>query len=161
MRDKLRHERSQASAAGLCGVLTLLFLSAGCGIGGPAAPDWAHIQRVTGKVTMRNGEPVGQGKIVLTPQQEPKEPLSGWLDTDGTFTLMESQGHAISHGEFLVHIEPLTFPKESIKSPKAEAILAKLQKGQQVPPKYQKPETSNIKVTIGPDTKELPPIVLK
>ena len=161
MRDTLRHRRSQASAAGLGGVLTILFLAAGCGNGTRPVPDWAHIQRVTGKVTMRNGEPVGQGKIVLTPQQEPKEPLSGWLDSDGTFTLMESQGQTISHGEFLVHIEPLTLPTESVKSPRAQAILAKLQKGQRVPAKYQKPETSNIKVTIGPDTKELQPIVLK
>jgi len=36
-----------------------------------------------------------------------------------------------------------------------------LQQGRQIPAKYQKPETANIKVTIGPDTKELPPIVLK
>jgi len=155
----LRHKRSQTSAAGLGGVLTLLFLSAGCGTS--AEPDWAHIQRVTGKVTMRNGEPVGRGKIVLTPQQGPKEPLSAWLDSDGTFTLMESKGPAIFHGEFLVHIEPLTLPTEAVKSPKAQAVLAKLQQGRQIPAKYQKPETANIKVTIGPDTKELPPIVLK
>ena len=118
MKIRHRHERSQASVAGHCSVLTFLFLSAGCGDGAPPVPDWVHVQRITGKVTLANGSPLGQGKIVLTPQQDSsEEPLSGWLDSDGTFTLMESQGLAISHGEFLVHIEPLTFPKEFVKSP--------------------------------------------
>jgi hypothetical protein len=161
MRDRLRHERSQAFAAGICGVLTCLSLSAGCGTGAPPVPDGAHVQRITGKVTTGKGEPVGAGKVVLTPQQEPREPLSGWLDSDGSFTLMESQGLAISHGEFLVHIEPPALPNELDKSPQAHAKQARLQKGQQVPARFQKPETSKIKVTIGPDTKQLPPIMLK
>jgi hypothetical protein len=115
MRDRLRHERSQAFAAGICGVLTCLSLSAGCGTGAPPVPDGAHVQRITGKVTTGKGEPVGAGKVVLTPQQEPREPLSGWLDSDGSFTLMESQGLAVSHGEFLVHIEPPALPNELVK----------------------------------------------
>ena len=164
MTNGIRHERSKRSAAGRCGVLALLFLFAGCSNANPAipVPAWAHVQRVTGKVTAADGAPVSGGKIVLTPQQEPREPLSGWLDSDGSFTLMENQGLGISHGEFLVHIEPLKSLKAALKSPQSQSKQGKTQKGgPKIPTKYQQPETSGIKVTISADTKQLPPIQLK
>lgn len=161
MSEGLRHERPWAAAVGISGVLALLLLGPGCGGGPPAPPPGTHIQRVTGKVMMGNGMPMTRGKVVLTPQQDPKEPLTGWIDSDGIYTLMEGQGLAIPHGEFLVHIEPPAVPKDAAKTPQAQAVLARMQKAAHVPAKYQKPETSKLKFTIGPDTKELPTILLK
>ncbi len=164
MTNAVRNRRSRMSEARLLGVLALLFPSAGCGNPVMPVPEWAHVQRVTGKVVMGDGRPLSDGKVVLTPQQEPREPLTAWLDSDGTFTLMEGQGLAISRGEFLVHVEPLALPpKASAKSAQAHerAGKSKTKGGQQIPAKYQKPETSGIKVTISPDTKELPPVQLK
>jgi hypothetical protein len=142
-------------------VLFLPLLIAGCGGGAPPVPEGMHLQFVRGKVTLANGTPLSQGKLVLTPK-EAGQPLSGWLDSDGTFTLMEGQGLTISHGEFTVHIEPPSLPPDLTKTSKAQAIFARLQKArQQIPAKYQKPETSKLKATIGPDTKQIPTIVLK
>ena len=164
MRNRPRREQSLTRSAVLFASLTLCGLDLGCGESPPAVPEGMHLQSVRGLVMQANGAPLSQGKIVLTPQQESGKPLTGWVDSDGTFTLMEGQGLAISHGEFTVHIEPPPLPPDLAagKTPKAKEIAARLQKAQQqVPAKYQKPETSKLKVTIGPETRTLPTFVLR
>lgn len=143
-------------------ILAIPLVLAGCGENTPDVPEGMHFQRVTGTVNLGNGTPLSQGKIVLTPVDGSTEPMSGWLDSDGIFTLMEGKGLTIAHGEFLVHFEPPKIPTDAGITPKAQAIIAKLQKSmQQIPAKYQKSASSGLKVTIGPETRELKTIVLK
>ena len=108
-------------------------------------------QVVKGKVLLGNGKPLTRGRVVLTPKQEPMLPLFGDLGPDGSFTL-KAGGFivGVSHGDFLVSVEPPGYVAGSRAKPKNLAF----------PARYLDPE-NGLTATIAPETSELPPIELK
>jgi hypothetical protein len=98
--------------------------------------------------------------VVFTPQQ-PGERLTAWIDSDGDFTLTRANGETLALGDFVISFEQPELPEEMAKTPEAKALLARLRANKQVPAKYQKAETSKLKVTITPETKSLPTFHLK
>jgi len=136
---------------GLLTVAVTLLLVTGCGGGEPSQVPLSG-QVVKGKVVLASGKPLSKGKVVLWPQQEPMMQIMGKIESDGTFTL-KAAGVAVgvSHGDFLVTVEPEGYISGLTAKPK----------GLQYPAKYLNDQTSGLKVTITPETTELPTIELK
>jgi hypothetical protein len=123
----------------------------GAGATGATAVAAFKNQAVTGRATLTGGKPLTKGRIALFPLQEPTMPLYGDIKPDGSFTLAAGGiGTVISHGDFQVSIEPPGYVPGS--KPKKPILF---------PAKYLDPTTSELKVTITPETKQLPTIELK
>jgi hypothetical protein len=123
----------------------------GCG-GASSAPAGAGSNQVVkGKVVLASGKPLTRGRVVLTPKQEPMLPLFGDIEPDGSFTL-KAGGFVVgvSHGDFLVSVEPPGYLAGSRAKPKNLAF----------PARYLDPE-NGLTATIAPETSELPAIELK
>jgi hypothetical protein len=135
-----------------CFVLFALGLGVlGCGDAASVAPGAGAGQVVKGKVLLAGGKPLTKGRLMLLPKQEPMLPLYGELGPDGSYTLKAGGLMVgVSHGEFLVSIEPSgggIGPGVKTKS------LG-------FPAKYLSPD-NGLTVSINAETKELPPIELK
>ena len=109
-------------------------------------PARVRKQVVKGKVLLGNGKPLTRGRVVLTPKQEPMLPLLGDIEPDGSFTL-KAGGFlvGVSHGNFLVSVEPPGYVAGSRAKPKNLAF----------PARYLDPE-NGLTATIAPETSELP-----
>ena len=133
-------------------LLALACMLAGSG-GGASVAKQTNSQEVKGKVVLANGKPLAKGTVVLWPQQEPMMQLQGKVQPDGTFTLKAGGlSVGVSHGDFLVSVEPEGY---------VSGFTVAKPKGLQYPAKYLNDQTSGLKVTITPETSELPLIELK
>jgi hypothetical protein len=144
------------AAAGFA--LLLALPPAGCGGGAGPVPAVFKDQIVTGKVVLAGGRPLTRGRVALQPLQEPFGFLYGKLGPDGSFTLSTEglspaapAGTGVSHGEFRVCIELDNYFPGSTARPK----------GLNFPARYLDPTTSGLTAEITPETKQLPPFVLK
>ena len=147
-----RHADSGKRFRGISALLALTWILAGCGEDdGVAKP--INSQEVKGKVVLANGKPLTKGTVVLWPQQEPMVQLLGKVQPDGTFTLKAGEvSVGVSHGDFLVSVVPEGY---------VTGFVPAKPKGLQYPAKYLSDQTSGLKVTITPETNELPVIELK
>lgn len=123
--------------------LAVAFVAA-CGVlvGCSGRPE-AH--SVKGRVTFKeDGKPAAAGGFVtLTSVSNPDHKAAGEIEGDGTFEMANSDGKGtdVFAGEYLVSVQPRMLDHDPAKSP--------------IDPKYLDPQTSGLKVTVGPGTGEL------
>ena len=130
MRVWFARDHSTRTAGSACLLLPILLVlgivQSGCGGGRDGPSGTGANQVVKGKVLLASGKPLTRGRVVLTPKQEPMLPLFGDIEPDGSFTL-KAGGFVVgvSHGNFLVSVEPPGYVAGSRAKPKNLAFPAR------------------------------------
>lgn len=130
--------QSPARRGGLLG-FTLILAVAAAGCGGK------KMYPVSGRVVFKDdGSPLAGGLVVFEPQDASiKESAKGDIRPDGTFELGTRSGSdGVLEGKYRVLITPPLPPKRKEKSVGPPMIH----------PRYQKLETTDLEVTVGPKT---------
>lgn len=147
---------SRNSRLASCFLLTLAIV--GCGKATPPPEFAAHLQPLTGKITM-NGQPLAGATVAFHP--DPKAPggemAYGTTEADGSYlvkTIVVGQGprEGIAKGQYLITVNKIAMPDGSpipkdMTEADAEADGAK----QVVPGKYLEIDSTVLKVTISDD----------
>jgi len=85
----------------------LCLVLAGCGESGP--PPKPEGVKVSGKVLMPNGSPLGGGTLILRPEAG-LYGATAQIQSDGTFTLQDAGGESVIPGRYQVFVR---FPNPS------------------------------------------------
>jgi hypothetical protein len=139
--------------------LSSLALLAGLtGCGSSDGVGRVTVYPVKGKVLLANGQPLTSGRVVFFPMGDLVIESSGTIGPDGSFSLKTGAfGEGAPAGEFRVKIEPDDSKLAVAKPGTRNASRRKLP----FPPKYADEETSGLKVTVKPESNDLPPIRLE
>lgn len=137
-------------------LLPVLGVVAVVGCGGPATTD------LTGRVTF-NGKPVGAGTIVFTSADGVRQGSAALLD-DGTFRMPDAP-----IGEVTVHVQTKQFRTLPKRDPQgtqgAKGAESSVARGLDpdlmgnsytpIPDRYERPDTSGLKLTVAPGSPRL------
>lgn len=114
--------------------LSMILCFVGCGDG-----QWGEIAGVV----KLNGQPIGPGRMTLTPATEQQGSSMGIVAENGTYSVISpGRRPGAVVGDYLVGIQDDFDPETIGPRPKAK-----------FPAKYADPATSGLKVTIEPGTK--------
>lgn len=131
----------------------ILLLSCGAGCG--PADDRVAVYPVSGQVRL-NGQPLANALVVFHPQNpaDTRTPVAqGRTDDSGKFQLTSYETRdGAAAGEFAVTVQSFQLIKQGDSYTPGPNIL---------PAKLAKPDSTDIRVTIGPQPNELAPIDLK
>jgi hypothetical protein len=110
---------------------------------------------VKGQVVLRDGRPLGKGRVAFVQTQAPYLVSSGVLERDGSFTLTTGDsGAGAPAGEFKVRVEP-DGPPPIVQAGRGDSRTLPF------PPKYLDEDSSGLKVTVKPEANKLAPFVLR
>jgi hypothetical protein len=130
-------------------LLLVLFAASGCGQRGLSG-----LSKVSGTITL-NGQPLDGATISLSPVTEGLRAASAVSDASGNFkvtTLHPNDG--VQPGDYLISVTKVklegVLPAAEVRKLLAEGKKYNTPQIQQVPGKYLKAETSDLKITVKP-----------
>ena len=137
----------------ICAVASALLAATALGCG-DAKPDRVAVHPATGKITLK-GQPTHGAQIILHPKSElgadVPAPRAN-VDKDGSFKLSTFEGgDGAPEGEYVVTLRWYKLVKQGPDVVAGPNVI---------PPKYTRPESSDITVRIAAGQNDLPPIKL-
>ncbi|MDW8078212.1 MAG: hypothetical protein RMJ16_04920 [Thermoguttaceae bacterium] len=135
-------------------VLALLGVLGGCG-GGPADVKLAEVEAVV----LLDGKPLDNATVTLMPVAESQgSSLTGTTDASGRAKLVVLKPEQKIEGEYFVGVVKNVIPEtteEETAAPAGTDPAAATKIQHIVPPKYNNPRTSGIRVSVSPGQKEV------